>query len=84
MKKVKLEEIIGLWASETHYLIIRENLIEYCVKHESPILIEYPRMRYYANSVSISDSCSICGITNDDDMIFEIDGQIINMNRINK
>lgn len=83
MKEFEYEEIIGLWVSETHFLIIRSNLIEFCVKNEQPELIEYPRVRKYLENISISDSISIYGFTNNkDEIYFEINGRIIKMDRM--
>lgn len=82
---INFEDIIGLWASETHFLIIRGNLIEFCLKNQSPIFSEYPRIRYNSEKISISDSVSIYQLTNnDDDMYFDVRGVIIQMNRMHR
>lgn len=83
MKEIKIKEILGLWASETHYLIIRENIVEYCVKNENPDIREYPNFKCYPDKISISDSISIQEFTyNSDDVYFEIKGRILQMHRM--
>lgn len=83
-KDYKYEKLIGLWASETHFLIIRNNLIEYCIKGKSTEIIEYPRVRHNLDSISISDTISIYMLTDSEDEIhFKIGDQVVKMNRMN-
>lgn len=85
MKEFKYEEIIGLWASETHFLIIRNSLIEYCIKNEQPEITEYPRVRCNLENISLSDSISIHGFTSyKDEIYFEICSHIVKMNRMHE